>query len=214
MQFEERLQALQKAHEELIEMKNSKEALGNGIFERYVHPVLTAQHTPLFWRYDLNPAANPFLMERFPINAAFNAGAIKLDGRYYLVARVEGADRKSFFAVAESPNGVDQFRFWDHPLQLPETSEPDTNVYDMRLTQHQDGWIYGLFCTERRDPQAPPGDQSAAIAQCGIARTKDLKTWQRLPDLKTFPPSKETWCCTPSLSKGSMPSIPVPRTLS
>ncbi|OLY94722.1 glycoside hydrolase family 130 protein [Cnuella takakiae] len=183
--FQERLEALQQAHKTLLARTNKKQPLGNGIVDRYLYPVLTAAHTPLFWRYDLNPATNPHLMERFGINAVFNAGAIKFNGKYVLVARVEGADRKSFFAVAESEHGVDGFRFWDHPITMPETNEPDTNVYDMRLTQHEDGWIYGLFCTERRDPSAPDGDQSAAIAQCGIARTKDLVQWERLPDLVT-----------------------------
>ncbi|RPD44002.1 glycosidase [Paracnuella aquatica] len=183
--FQKRWEALQQAHEALISRKNVKLPLGNGIFDRYEHPVLTAAHAPLTWRYDLNPATNPFLQERFAINAAFNAGAIKFNGKYVVVARVEGADRKSFFAVAESDNGVDAFRFWEYPVHMPETTEPDTNVYDMRLVQHEDGWIYGLFCTERRDPSAPAGDQSAAIAQCGIARTKDLVQWERLADLRT-----------------------------
>jgi 4-O-beta-D-mannosyl-D-glucose phosphorylase len=183
--FQQRLDALSKAHEALVSRRNKPEPLGNGIIERYVHPILTGQHAPLFWRYDLNPATNPYLLERFGINAAFNAGAIKFQNKYVLVVRVEGADRKSFFAVAESDNGIDGFRFWDYPIVMPETEEPDTNVYDMRLTQHEDGWIYGLFCTERRDPSAPEGDQSAAIAQCGIARTKDLVQWERLADLKT-----------------------------
>jgi 4-O-beta-D-mannosyl-D-glucose phosphorylase len=146
-------------------------------------------HTPLAWRYDLNPDTNPYLLERMGINAVFNPGAIKLEGKYLLIARVEGVDRKSFFAVAESPNGTDNFKFWDRPLVMPETEDPDTNVYDMRLTQHEDGWIYGVFCTERKDPEAPPSDTSAAMAQAGIARTKDLITWSRLPDLKT--PSKQ-----------------------
>ncbi|WP_132053069.1 glycoside hydrolase family 130 protein [Pseudocnuella soli] len=183
--FQKRWEALQQAHDALTSRKNAKLPLGNGIFDRYEHPVLTAAHAPLTWRYDLNPATNPFLQERFAINAAFNAGAIKFNGKYVVVARVEGADRKSFFAVAESDNGVDAFRFWEYPVHMPETTEPDTNVYDMRLVQHEDGWIYGLFCTERRDPSAPAGDQSAAIAQCGIARTKDLVQWERLADLKT-----------------------------
>lgn len=183
--FQQRLDALQKAHEALVSQKNKPEPLGNGIITRYANPVLTSGHAPLFWRYDLNPATNPYGMERFGINAAFNAGAIKFNNKYVLVVRVEGADRKSFFAVAESSNGIDNFRFWDYPVLMPETEAPDTNVYDMRLVQHEDGWIYGLFCTERRDPSAPEGDQSAALAQCGIARTKDLVQWERLPDLKT-----------------------------
>jgi 4-O-beta-D-mannosyl-D-glucose phosphorylase len=189
-QFVNRLLALQRAHEELVRKTNRKEALGNGVFDRYENPVLTAQHAPLFWRYDLNPQTNPYLMERYGINAVFNSGAIKFNNKYILVARVEGLDRKSFFAVAESDNGVDGFRFWDHPIVMPETEVPDTNIYDMRLVQHEDGWIYGLFCTERRNPSAPEGDQSAAIAQCGIARTKDLVAWERLADLKTPSPQQ------------------------
>jgi 4-O-beta-D-mannosyl-D-glucose phosphorylase len=158
---------------------------GNGVYQRYEHPVLTAAHTPLNWRYDLNEASNPWLMERIGINAVFNAGAIYFNNKYLLVARVEGADRKSFFAIAESKNGIDNFRFWDLPVVLPETEEPDTNVYDMRLTQHEDGWIYGIFCTERKDPSAPKGDLSSAVATAGIVRTHDLVNWERLPDLKS-----------------------------
>jgi len=183
--FEQRLQALQFTHEVLINRPNKQEALGNGVYDRYKYPVLTAQHAPLAWRYDLDYATNPWLMERFGINAVLNAGAIKLNGKYLTVARVEALNRKSFFAVAESPDGIGHFRFWDYPVRMPETEIPDTNIYDMRLVQHEDGWIYGLFCTERRDPKAPAGDQSAAIAQCGIARTHDLVSWERLPDLKT-----------------------------
>jgi 4-O-beta-D-mannosyl-D-glucose phosphorylase len=188
--FEKRLLALKKVHEELINKKNEKEELGNGVYDRYRHPVLTAHHTPLFWRYDLNRKTNPHLMERFGINAVFNAGAIKLNEKYYVVARVEAANRKSFFAIAESDNGIDGFRFWDYPVDLPSTEVADTNVYDMRLVEHEDGFIYGLFCTERRDPNAAESDQSAAIAQCGIVRTKDLLTWERLPDLKTPSPQQ------------------------
>jgi 4-O-beta-D-mannosyl-D-glucose phosphorylase len=183
--FRHRQHALEAQHAALLSRANEKQLLGNGIFDRYQHAVLTAQHAPLAWRYDFNPATNPFLMERLGINAVFNAGAIKHEGRYLLVARVEGLDRKSFFAVAESPNGIDNFEFWERPITMPETSEPDTNVYDMRVTQHEDGWVYGLFCTERKDPAARPGDESSAVAQCGIARTRDLINWERLPDLKT-----------------------------
>ena len=183
--FRQRQHDLEAQHAALVARPNKKQPLGNGIYDRYQYPVLTAQHAPLTWRYDLNPANNPFLMERLGINAVFNAGAIKLNGRYLLVARVEGLDRKSFFAVAESPNGIDNFTFWERPITMPETAEPDTNVYDMRVTQHEDGWIYGLFCTERKDPAARPGDESSAVAQCGIARTHDLISWERLPDLKT-----------------------------
>jgi 4-O-beta-D-mannosyl-D-glucose phosphorylase len=163
---------------------------GNGIIDRFRDPILTAAHTPLFWRYDLNIQTNPNLMERFGINAVFNAGAIMWNGKYIVVARVEGSDRKSFFAVAESPNGIDHFQFWDKPVAMPETKDPDTNIYDMRLTAHEDGWIYGLFCTERKDPAASLTDQSAAVAACGIARTKDLRTWERLADLKTSSPQQ------------------------
>ena len=156
---------------------------GNGVFERYAYPALTAAHAPLAWRYDLSPETNPYLLERFGIHAVFNPGAIKWGDRYLLVARVEGADRKSFFAVAESPDGVDNFQFWPRPVTMPEWGEPATNVYDMRLTAHEDGWIYGIFCVERKDPAAPPGDLSAAVAAAGVARTKDLVHWERLPDI-------------------------------
>jgi 4-O-beta-D-mannosyl-D-glucose phosphorylase len=183
--FQDRLNALQQNQQILIKQPNQAIELGNGIYERYKNPVLTAAHAPLFWRYDLNEATNPFLMERFGINAALNAGAIKFNEKYILVARVEGLDRKSFFAVAESETGIDNFQFWDYPIVMPETEIPDTNIYDMRLVEHEDGWIYGLFCTERKDPAAPASDQSSAVAQCGIARTKDLVDWERLPDLKT-----------------------------
>lgn len=183
--FEDRLTALEDEYLRLIHQKNNTVENGNGIFDRYIYPVLTARHTPVFWRYDLNEKTNPFLMERFGINAVLNAGAIKLNGKFMLVARVEGNDRKSFFAVAESDNGIDKFRFWDYPVMMPETNDPDTNVYDLRLVQHEDGWIYGVFCTERKDPAARRGDESAAIAQSGITRTKDLKNWERLADLKT-----------------------------
>ncbi|HTI58280.1 glycosidase [Mucilaginibacter sp.] len=189
-EFESRLNQLENSYRQLISKPNKKQELGNGIFDRYQNPVLTAAHAPVFWRYDLNPQTNPYLLERFGINAAFNAGAIKWNGKYLLVARVEGLDRKSFFAVAESPNGIDNFTFWDYPVDLPETGEPDTNVYDMRLTAHQDGWIYGLFCTERRDPGAPAHDQSMAVAACGISRTKDMIKWERLPDLVTRSPQQ------------------------
>lgn len=183
--YKKRLKSLQDEHEKLITRKNKKIKPGNGILYRYKYPVLTAAHTPLIWRYDLNPKANPFLMERQGINAAFNAGAILHEGIVCMVVRVEGYDRKSFFAVAESKNGIDNWRFRDKPILLPETHDPDVNVYDMRLTKHEDGWIYGLFCTERKDPDAPVGNTSSAIAQCGIVRTKDLETWERLPDLIT-----------------------------
>ena len=178
-------EALVKKHELFLTRKNIKTDIENGIFERYKYPVLTNEHIPLIWRYNLNTESDSFLMERIGFNAVFNAGAIKIDDKYILVARVEGNDRKSFFAVAESPNGTDNFKFWDYPVTLPETEVPDTNVYDMRLTLHEDGWIYGIFCSERKDPDAPAGDLSSAIAAAGIVRTKDLLKWERLPDLKT-----------------------------
>jgi len=184
MTFEERLSWLQEQHRQLICKKNAA-VEGNGVFERYLNPVLTADHAPLEWRYDLSKETNPFLMERIGVHAVLNAGAIKWQGKYVLVARVEGADRKSFFAVAESPNGVDNFTFWPRPITLPEWGEPATNVYDMRLTAHEDGWIYGIFCVERKDPSATPGDLSAAVAAAGVARTRDLVNWERLPDIQS-----------------------------
>jgi len=183
--FEQRVKAIQTKHEELLSAKNVKIQNGNGIYDRYENPIITADHIPLNWRYDFNPNTNPHFMERIGVNATLNSGAIKWNGKYVLVVRVEGNDRKSFFAIAESENGVDNFRFWDEPVTLPETEDPDTNVYDMRLTAHQDGWIYGVFCSERKDPAAPAGDLSSAVAAAGIARTKDLINWERLPDLKT-----------------------------
>jgi len=183
--YKDRLKQLQTAQEKLITRKNKRIEPGNGIFFRYKYPVLTAEHAPLAWRYDLNPETNPYMMERIGVNGAFNAGAMKFNGKYIMVVRVEGNDRKSFFAIAESPNGVDNFRFWDYPITMPETDDPDTNVYDMRLTKHEDGWIYGIFCSERRDPSAKEGDLSSAVAAAGIARTHDLKSWERLPDLVT-----------------------------
>ena len=183
--FNERVAELFAAHEALISRPNEPVEGGNGIITRYKNPILTAEHTPVFWRYDLDERTNPFLLERIGMNATFNSGAIKWNGRYLLVVRVEGADRKSFFAVAESPNGVDNFHFWDYPITMPEDEIPATNIYDMRLTVHEDGWIYGIFCAERHDDKAPAGDLSSATATAAICRTKDLKTWERLPDLKT-----------------------------
>jgi 4-O-beta-D-mannosyl-D-glucose phosphorylase len=200
--FNTRLAKLEAAYEELVNKKNEPQGLGNGIFERHRFPILTAQHVPLLWRYDFNPHTNPYCLERFGINAVLNSGAIKLNGKYLLVCRVEGADRKSFFAVAESNNGIDGFRFWNEPVFMPETNIPDTNLYDMRLIQHEDGWIYGIFCTERRDPEANPGDQSAAVAQCGIARTIDLKNWERLDDLKTKSPQQRNVVLHPEFVQG------------
>ncbi|MEL6670625.1 MAG: glycosidase [Bacteroidota bacterium] len=183
--FAARKAQLLQAYEALISRPNPPQSSHNGIYQRYTHPVVTAAHAPPEWRYDFNPETNPFLMERLGVNATFNSGAILWQGKYVLVVRVEGVDRKSFFGIAESPNGIDNFRFRPFPCVIPETAEPDTNIYDMRLTAHEDGWIYGLFCTERKDPHAPPGDTSSASAQCGIVRTKDLQTWERLPDLIT-----------------------------
>lgn len=184
MNFEEKVKIQTDKYESLIAMKNEKSDFYNGIFDRYKNPVLTRNHVPLFWKYDMNPATNPFFMERLGVNAVMNSGALYIDGKFYLVARVEGADRKSFFAVAESASGVDGFRFWDYPVQLPDTCAEETNVYDMRLTQHEDGWIYGVFCSESKDTNSK--DLSAAVACAGIVRTKDLKKWERLPNLKTL----------------------------
>jgi len=185
----------------LVARPNEPVDEGGGIVTRYRYPALTAAHVPLAWRYDLDPETNPRLLERMAINAVFNAGAIKHEGRYLMVPRVEGADRKSFFAVAESPNGIDQWRFWDFPIRMPETPERDVNVYDMRLTRHEDGWIYGVFCTERKDPRAPH-DPSAAVAQAGIARTRDLLTWERLPDLVTRSEQQRNAVLHPTLIDG------------
>lgn len=184
MNFKEKVKIQTDKYESLIAMKNEKSDFYNGIFDRYKNPVLTRNHVPLFWKYDMNPATNPFFMERLGVNAVMNSGALYIDGKFYLVARVEGADRKSFFAVAESTSGVDGFRFWDYPVQLPDTCAEETNVYDMRLTQHEDGWIYGIFCSESKDTKSK--DLSAAVACAGIVRTKDLKKWERLPNLKTL----------------------------
>jgi 4-O-beta-D-mannosyl-D-glucose phosphorylase len=188
--FNKRLANLTEDHHELIRRANEVDGVGNGIFDRYKYPILTAGHAPLFWSYDLNEKTNPFLMQRFGINGVFNAGALKWKDRYLIMARGEGWDRKSYFVIAESPNGVDHFQFWNNPVHMPGTGEEETNIYDIRLTQHEDGWIYGLFCTESRDPTAPPADQSAAVAQCGIARTKDLVDWERLADLRTSSPQQ------------------------
>ena len=182
--FQDRKVALEKEYKTLIEQKNEPQnTVGNGIYQRYKNPVVTAAHVPLNWRFDLNEETNPFLQERIGINAAFNAGAMKWNGKYLLAVRVEGIDRKSFFAIAESPNGIDNFKFWEKPCVIPQTEEPDTNVYDMRLIHHEDGWVYGIFCTERKDPKAPKGDTSSAVANAGIVRSKDLVNWERLPDL-------------------------------
>lgn len=183
--FKQKLQALQQQQEALLQRPNTLTENTNGIVRRYTFPVVTKDHIPLEWRYDINPATNPFCLERIGVNACMNSGAIKWKGKYLLMVRVEGCDRKSFFAIAESPNGVDNFRFWERPVNLPDITPEETNVYDMRLTAHEDGWIYGIFCSERHDPDAPPGDLSAAVAKAGIVRTKDLVDWERLPDLVT-----------------------------
>lgn len=200
--FDKRLEELKRSHKKLLKRKNRTKGNSNGIYERFEYPVLTADHTPLFWRYDLNKGTNPYLMERFGINAVFNSTAIKWKKKYLLIARVEGVDRKSFFAIAESPNGIDNFKFWDHPITIPENENHDVNVYDMRVVKHEDGWIYGLFCAERRDPKAPEGDQTAAIAQCGIVRTKDFVKWDRLGDLKTSSPQQRNVVLHPEFVNG------------
>ena len=187
-------------YENYISKKNEVTDVYNGVYDRYKNPVLTKDHAPLIWRYDFNEATNPYFMERLGINAVLNAGAIKLNGKYYLVARVEGNDRKSFFAVAESDSPVDGFRFWDFPVLLPDTQPEETNVYDMRVTQHEDGWIYGVFCSESKDKSNP--DLSAAVAQAGIVRTKDLKTWERLPNLKTKSPQQRNVVLHPEFVNG------------
>ncbi|NQU84240.1 MAG: glycosidase [Mariniphaga sp.] len=182
-EFEKRLARLKKDHEKLLSKKNKAIKVAcNGIYQKYKRPILTDAHAPIHWRYDLNYDTNPYLMQRIGVNAAFNSGAIYLDGKYLLAVRTEGWDRKSFFAIAESPNGIDNWRYWDHPITMPETENPETNVYDMRLVKHEDGWIYGIFCSERKDPSATKGDTSQATASGGIARTKDLISWERLPD--------------------------------
>ena len=189
-----------KKYEELLAKKNEVSDIYNGIYDRYKNPVLTREHAPLIWRFDLDEKDNPYFMERLGINAVMNSGAIKLGDKYYLVARVEGNDRKSFFAVAESDSPVDGFKFWDFPVLLPDTQPEETNVYDMRLTQHEDGWIYGLFCSESKDTTNP--DLSAAVAQAGIVRTKDLKTWERLPNLKTRSPQQRNVVLHPEFVNG------------
>ncbi len=200
--FIDRLQKLQAAHEQLLGRRNRPADAWNGVYRRHRYPILTAEHVPLSWRYDLDPRTNPMLLERLGVNAVFNAGAMKHEGKYVLMLRVEGWDRKSFFAVAESDNGIDGFRFRKYPVTMPETDEPDINVYDMRLVKHEDGWIYGIFCTERKDPDAPPGDTSSAVAAAGIARTRDLDVWERLPDLRTRSPQQRNVVLHPEFVDG------------
>ncbi len=202
MNFKERLDALKAEKEVLLNRENEIILPGNGIYFKYKNPVVTAGHVPLIWEYDLNPETNPFLMKRFPVNATFNAGAIKWKGKYLLMVRVEGADRKSFFAIAESQDGINRFTFRDHPVIMPETGNPDINVYDMRLTPHEDGWIYGIFCSERKDPSAPKGDESSAVASAGIARSRDLVSWERLPDLVTPSPQQRNVVLHPEFVQG------------
>ena len=181
--FSDTIAKLRKQHEILLSAGNAPVDVPGAIVTRYKNPVVTAAHVPLEWRYDLDPATNPYCLERIGVNTCMNAGAIKWHGKYLLMVRVEGYDRKSYFAIAESPNGVDNFRFWERPVNLPDIDPEETNVYDMRLTAHEDGWIYGIFCSERRDPEAATGDLSAAVAKAGIVRTKNLVDWERLPDL-------------------------------
>jgi 4-O-beta-D-mannosyl-D-glucose phosphorylase len=199
--FHKNLKRLQMEHEKLLCCPNRPQRNGNGIFDRYENPVLTAEHTPLTWRYDFDHSSNPHLMTRLGINAVFNVGAMAWNKGIILMARVEGWDRKSFFAIAESSNGVDNFKFWDYPVRMLERENKETNLYDMRLVRHEDGWIYGLFCAERHD-DSKPGDLSAAIARCGIARTKDLLKWERLPDLKTNSLHQRNCVLHPEFVKG------------
>ena len=199
-EFNKRIAAETEKYEALITRKNEKTDDYNGIYDRYKYPVLTAAHAPLIWKYDFSYERNPYFMERLGINAALNSGAIELDGKFYLVVRVEGNDRKSFFAVAESDNGIDNFRFWDYPVLLPDTNPEETNVYDMRLTKHEDGWIYGVFCSESKDTES--NDLSAAVAQAGIVRTKDLKTWERLPNLISKSPQQRNVVLHPEFVDG------------
>lgn len=182
--FEENKAMVMEKYEKTVSRRNVKSDFYNGIYDRYEYPVLTRDHIPPFWKFDMNPETNPYFMERLGVNCVFNSGAIELNGRFYLIARVEGSDRKSFFAVAESDNGIDGFRFWDFPILLEDVCPEETNVYDMRLTKHEDGYIYGVFCSESKDTTV--NDLSAAVAAAGIVRTKDLKTWERLDNLKTL----------------------------
>ena len=199
-QFEAQLAELVKKQEALLDKPNPKTDFYNGIYDRYENPVLTAAHAPILWRYDLDYSTNPNLQERLGVNAVMNSGAIYLNGKYCLVARVESSDRKSFFAVAESDKPTEGFRFRDYPVQLPDTCPEETNVYDMRVTQHEDGWIYGVFCSESKDTTS--NDLSAAVAQAGIVRTKDLVTWERLPNLISKSPQQRNVCLHPEFVDG------------
>lgn len=192
----------QEKYQQLVQQKNRPVDSVNGIYQRYTSPVLTVEHVPPTWRFDLDQIRNPYGLERLSVNAVFNSGAIKLQDRYLLMARVEGADRKSFFAVAESKSPVDQFTFWDYPVVIDELDTAETNWYDMRLVQHEDGWIYGLFCVESKDPQAPQSDTSSAVAAAGIARTRDLITWRRLPNLQTPSPQQRNVVLHPEFIDG------------
>jgi 4-O-beta-D-mannosyl-D-glucose phosphorylase len=200
--FEEKLKYLFKEQNRLINRENEPIEESHGFYKRYKYPVLTREHLPITWRFDMDYESNPYLMQRLGINSVFNSGAIELEGKILLVVRIEGGDRKSFFAVAESLTGVDQFEFWDYPIEMPETEDPDIDVYDMRLTKHEDGWIYGVFCTERKDPEARIGDLSSAVAQAGIARTRDLRKWERLDDLKSPSPQQRNVVLHPEFVDG------------
>lgn len=201
-EFNKKVKSLFADYKKLISQKNSRLKKSNGIYYRYKYPIITSDHTPLTWRYDFDQKTNPFLMERLGVNCTFNSGAIEVDGKILLGVRVEGNDRKSFFAIAESKNGIDNFKFWDYPISLPQTDDPDTNVYDIRLLKHEDGWYYGLFCTERKDPNVPASDTSSAIAQCGIVRTKDFIKWERLPDLVSKSPQQRNVVLHPEFING------------
>ncbi|MDP4090919.1 MAG: glycosidase, partial [Bacillota bacterium] len=199
----EKYYELLKKYEEFIGRRNEvKEDFYNGIYERYKYPVITRHHIPLEWRYDLNKETNPYFMERLGVNAAFNSGAIYFEGKYYLVVRVEGLDRKSFFALAESETGIDNFRFLGYPLAWEDIDEHETNIYDMRLVKHEDGWIYGVYCSESKDPDAPPADTSSAVAQAALVRTRDLKSWHRMPNIQTPSPQQRNVVLHPEFVNG------------
>jgi len=201
--FNERKANLISRHQELINRENLvDDSYSHGIFERYQYPVLTYEHVPLNWRFDFNPEDNPYLLERLRVNSVFNSGAIATDDGVILVARIEGSDRKSFFAIAESKTGVDKFRFWEKPIRIPETENPDVNIYDMRLTKHEDGWIYGVFSSERKDTEKRPGVLFQPFATAAIVRTKDFVTWERLPDLRTRSPQQRNVVLHPEFING------------